>query len=74
MRPIAYYRDVVIPGTKPVQFKEVEEGQGMFHCFSVESDGTETIPVAIIEKPDGQVITWTAYKCKFIDKEDNNAE
>jgi len=39
---------------------------GLFHSFGVEGADGETNCVAIIELPDGSVITALAEKCKFL--------
>lgn len=42
---------------------------GLFHSFSLEGDGQDIGPVAIIEAPDGQIYAPAATKCKFLDKQ-----
>lgn len=73
LRPVEFQQYVKIcqvnPDNKPATIRhEFQTFTGLFHCFSLEGDGQDIGPVAIIETPDGQVYCPAASKIKFLDK------
>lgn len=39
---------------------------GIFHAWSTEGDASDMTAVAIVERPDGSIVTPAAFRCKFV--------
>lgn len=69
-RPVRVYMNKNVPGTRNWE-RVVQHERGYFHQFSIESEeldvGASHCPVAVVELPDGTVITPATHMIQFLD-------
>lgn len=72
LRPIQVFNEqrIVPQPAKPPYYEKVPTFQGLFHswgvCYEEFSDGPGNYTVAIVELPDGSIITPAADLVKFL--------